>query len=271
MPSKTVKTVAILLAVLTVALINFAYSNSTSDVVGVLQSYKHTTGLSRNVSVSTLRSTLLASNLLDESFFNIRGEHDHVHFKQSDYRDVISNGHTISAVGCGWCSMSAMMAYLCPEKCESMTPADWLPIMSSDVKSMWSGGSMSWGAPRKWVDYINSLGTYGTYEIVDSYTSSTSCTDLIMPAVKQYAPSSDCVVLVSTANGVFTTGGHIICVLDTNDDGTAMHIADSASRSSNIARIQWSESAKFDWDMSVTSHKGTPYSFKCYWVVRRIS
>ena len=195
--------------------------------------------------------------------------HGHIAYKQSSYSNSISSGATISGEGCGWCSLTSAMAELNPDVCGSINPADWLSIMDSSVKSKWGSSGMSWSGPSAWVSRINALGTYGTYTCtqVDHGENTSAYIDL----VKTVAGDSNKVVIISSSNGLFTSGGHIICVVDYTDDGAGgyMHVCDSAGIAASNCGISWDEFSSFNLPASTTSYNGKDYHWKQAWIIER--
>lgn len=197
-------------------------------------------------------------------------DHGHIMFKQGNYHDVISNGKTISGSGCGWCSLSAMMSNLNTEKCGSMTPVDWLGIIPDDVKSLWNSGKMDWSAPEAWVNAINANGQYGTYSVVSKLegTSSSACMDLI----RQYAGQANTMILVSSSPGLFTSGGHILCIACKFEENGVkyFHTIDSSNRASNNLGQTWPYSNTVSMPLDSDNLNGKPYNLKCVWVIQKV-
>ena len=197
-------------------------------------------------------------------------DHGHVAFRQSQYSDMISGSTTISRGGCGWCSLSAMMTEL-DSNCKTKTPVDWLSEVSDTVKGNWSGGSMGWNAPKDWVDWLNSVGTYGTYELVASSTSTDTGT--VINKIEQYTQMNNTVCVVSCAPGLFTSGGHIIlipCVFE--EEGVKyFHVTDSSGVASSKLGVEWPGGCNVSYPLNATNLQGNNYSFKCVWVIRKVS
>lgn len=191
-------------------------------------------------------------------------------FKQGNYHDVISNGKTISGSGCGWCSLSAMMSNLNTEKCGSMTPVDWLGIIPDDVKSLWNSGKMDWSAPEAWVNAINANGQYGTYTVASKVESASSST--CMDLIRQYAGQANTMILVSSSTGLFTSGGHILCIACKFEDNGVkyFHTIDSSNIASSNLGQTWPYSNTVSMPLDSDNLNGKPYNLKCVWVIQKV-
>lgn len=204
-----------------------------------------------------------------------------IRYNQSSYSERI-NSSTSMGAGCGWCSLSHMMMNLNPDKCGKMEPIDWIPIMPDSVKNQWTG-QMEWSAPRAWVDALNKdlNGKYGKYKLVTSVTGLPVCdasTEKVIQAIKKYMKDDDTQVVLSTSTGLFTGGGHIILCNSIYDNGKYFSVTDSNSRASLAVGIPLKKKNHiyddkfnfFKFPTDKTSYKGSSYSFKCYWVIKRI-
>ncbi len=201
----------------------------------------------------------------------VSGTHEHVAYKQTDFIKDVNSDTSIAGAGCGWCSLTSAMAELNPAMCGGITPVDWTETEMSIVgESYWGQGGMSWSGPSAWIDTINKIGIYGKYSIETAGgTDSASCVKAIM----QYVGDKDTVVIISASKGLFTNGGHIMCVTDLV--GNSFHIADSSTRAANNLEMDWQDMASYEFPgidengNIVTSINGMPYNFKCYWVIHR--
>lgn len=199
----------------------------------------------------------------------VSGTHEHIAYKQSEFIHDISGNASIAGAGCGWCSLTSAMAELNPAMCGGITPVDWLSTpMSSVGEAYWGSGGMYWSGPEAWIDTINEIGIYGTYSVMDK-GEGVSSKDVV-EAIMKYAGAVDKVVVVSASAGLFTNGGHIMCVTDT--EGDFFHIADSSTRAADYLNIPWSDMCNYNVPGYVngelaTSVNGYTYNFKCYWVI----
>lgn len=198
----------------------------------------------------------------------VYGSHEHIAYNQYEFQRDLSLSATLAGAGCGWCSLTSAMAELNPTMCGGISPADWLDTeMKAVGESYWGSDGMSWSGPGRWIKTINEIGLYGTYEIIDYKTGCPS--DDVIEAIRNYAADEDKVVLVSAAPGLFTSGGHIMCVTDLTTDSKNFHIADSSPRAANNLHLLWEEMYSYDFPIDsdgVGEHK---YNFKCYWVIQR--
>lgn len=198
------------------------------------------------------------------------GTHEHVAYKQSEFIHDINGDTSIAGAGCGWCSLTAAMAELNPAMCGGITPVDWLGTPMNKVgQAYWGQGGMAWSGPEAWISTINDIGIYGTYFIIDSGAVSSSS---VVEAIMKYAGDPSNVVVVSASKGLFTNGGHIMCVTDL--DGDYFHISDSSTRSSNYLNVSWDKMSMYNFPglhdgKIVTGVNGYNYNFKCYWVIHR--
>lgn len=199
------------------------------------------------------------------------GTHEHVAYKQSEFIHDINGDTSIAGAGCGWCSLTSAMAELNPAMCGGITPVDWLDTPMSKVGShYWGSGGMSWAGPAAWINTINDIGIYGTYKVIASGEGISS--KEVVKAIMEYADDPTNVVVVSASSGLFTTGGHIMCVTDL--DGDYFHIADSSGLAASYLGLDWADMRQYNFpgikDGSyVTSLDGYSYNFKCYWVIHR--
>lgn len=204
-----------------------------------------------------------------------------IRYNQSSYSERINSSTPLTS-GCGWCSLSHMMMNLNPDKCGKMEPIDWIPIMPDSVKNQW-GGSMGWSAPQAWVDALNKdlKGKYGKYKLVTSVTGLPVCdasTKKVIQAIKKYMKDDDTQVVLSTSTGLFTGDGHIILCNSIYDNGKYFSVTDSNSRASKTVGIPLKTKDHiyddkfnfFKFPTNKTSYRGSSYSFKCYWVIKRI-
>ena len=201
----------------------------------------------------------------------VSGTHEHVAYKQSEFIHDINGDASISGAGCGWCSLTSAMAELNPSMCGGITPVDWLSTPMNEVgSSYWGSNGMAWSGPKAWINTINGIGIYGKYSVIAKGEGVSSAT--VVEAIMKYAGDKDNVVIVSASPGLFTTGGHIMCVTDI--DGDYFHIADSSTLASGYLGIQWDDMCNYNFpgisDGSyVLETEGYKYNFKCYWVIHR--
>lgn len=199
------------------------------------------------------------------------GSHEHVAYKQSEFIHDINGDTSIAGAGCGWCSLTSAMAELNPAMCGGITPVDWLDTPMNKVgSSYWGQGGMSWSGPEAWITTINDIGIYGSYSVIDKGEGVTSKS--VVEAIMKYAGETDNVVIISASSGLFTDGGHIMCVTDL--DGDYFHIADSSGHAANVLGEDWGSMCQYKFPgisngSYVTSVSGNNYNFKCYWVIHR--
>lgn len=200
------------------------------------------------------------------------GSHEHVAYRQSEFIEKISPSASLAGAGCGWCSLTSAAAELCPAMCGGITPSDWLKTSMSNVgESYWGSNGMSWAGPEAWIREINNIGIYGKYSVITK-GEGVSCVDVVQ-AIMSYAGDSDKVVVISASAGLFTNGGHIMCVTDI--EGNNFHIADSSSLAAGKLGIDWEDMCNYNFPgiddngSYVTSLNNNPYNFKCYWVISR--
>lgn len=271
--SKVVTATAVTLLTTTLLIMGLSYGNK--DRQDLAEQAKSVNNYVPKQTMESVVTQIENANQLDpdanQSTFNpVVGGHNHVHWRQKNYSNKIYIS-TISGGGCGWCSLVGAMAYLNPDKCANLSPVDWLSIQSSSVKHNWAGSGMGWGAPKQWIDHVNSLGTYGKYKLLAESTGSSNNTSNILKVIEKYAKDPDKAVILSCSSGLFTSAGHIICCTDLSDDGKSFHISDSSGRASGYLGITWDDSAKYDFPLNKTSLCGRSYYFKCYWVIQRLS
>ena len=213
------------------------------------------------------------TNIAAQSSY-VQGTHEHVAYKQTDFIKNINSSTTLAGAGCGWCSLTAAMAELNPVMCGGITPVDWISTEMKVVgEAYWTGDDgMYHGGPSKWIDTINNIGTYGTYEVIENQSaSSTRC----LQAIAEYAGDTDKVVLLSAAPGLFTSGGHIMVATDLSDDGRSFHLSDSSTYASSRLKQDWEIMSSFDFPLFddngdyVTGINNYSYAFKAYWVIQR--
>lgn len=199
------------------------------------------------------------------------GTHEHVAYKQSEFIHDINGNTSIADAGCGWCSLTAAMAELNPAMCGGITPVDWLSTpMNSVGESYWGSGGMSWAGPEAWINTINDIEIYGTYSVIAKGEGVSSKS--VVEAIMMYADDPTNVVVVSASNGLFTNGGHIMCVTDL--DGDYFHLSDSSGRAADYLSTSWSAMCNYNFpgiinEEYVTQVNGYNYNFKCYWVIHR--
>lgn len=196
-------------------------------------------------------------------------DHNHYYYKQTNYSNVLSGRSTISSSGCGWVSMTVAMAELNSSKFGGYNPASWVTIMPTNVKNLWSGG-MNWTAPSEWVKYVNTHNLGGQYTCRQVGTS-------FEQAIKDNAGSSNKVVLVSCNPGLFTGGGHIICVTDLIEENgkTYMHISDSSGVAARHLGINYDDAKSYSFPLHdgssyVKSLNGYNYAFKQAWIIEKV-
>ena len=271
MSSKLVKAVAGSLLVFIIAFTGLTYNSNDYDSSAIVSNYKKTLAPSRTNTVQTLSEAISnsESQVASTPPPNSGIGHNHVYWNQNDYSDIISSTTSIADGGCGWCSLTSMMAYFCPNECASRKPPDWFDEMGSSVRAYWSGGSMDWGAPQAWISQINTLGKYGQYTMLESVTGRSDQSVAILKMIKKYAGDPNTVVVLSTSTGLFTGGGHIIIAVDLTDDGEYFHLCNSSGRAAANMGITWDESNQYDYPFNVTSLNGHPYFMKCAWVIQR--
>lgn len=216
------------------------------------------------------------TNVSSDTTSDFSGTASDIRYLQSNFPQTIVGGTTIAGGGCGWCSLTHMMTNLNPEKCGNMTPSDWLPIMPDSVKTNWSSGGMGWGAPQAWVDAINTVGTYGQYELISKNTQSEGNTEQVLEAAKTYMHEKDTMMVLSTNTGLFTGGGHIILLTSVASDNSYFTITDSSNKAYNYLLsggepVTSDTMNSFHFPMNETSLYGYDYNIKCYWVIKRIS
>lgn len=277
MSSKLVKAIAGSLLVFIIAFTGLTYNSNDYDSSAIVSNYKKTLAPSRTNTVQTLSEAISNSESKVDSTpdMNSASGHNHVHWKQGNYGNAIYSTSvkttTIAGGGCGWCSLTCLMAYLCPTECAAKEPPEWLDIMGDDVRRYWSGGSMSWDAPQVWIDKINSLGNYGQYEMIESFEGSANRTPDILKIIKKYAGDPNTAVVLSTSTGLFTNHGHIILAVDITEDGEHFHICNSSGVAADKMGISWDASNTYDYSFNETSINGYSYYMKCAWVIRRKS
>lgn len=200
------------------------------------------------------------------------GTHEHVAYKQSDFMERISSGASLAGAGCGWCSLTSAAAELCPTMCGGITPVDWLNTPMGDVgESYWGSNGMSWAGPEAWISKMNEIGIYGNYSVY-AKGEGVPCVDVVK-AIMIYAGDADKVVVISASEGLFTSGGHIMCVTDL--EGNYFHIADSSTSAGSKLDVAWEDMCNYNFPgidedgAYVTGLNGYPYAFKCYWVIKR--
>lgn len=291
----------IITGVLVVMMMMFValFHMSTDDDEDILSSFYHTTNsYSFGYTTAEVSTYTIASNVEPEAdpdadattgtsgsssstSPSMPGIGNHTHIAWNQYRLDSSKSMrlgttTLGGGGCGWCSLSAAMAYLCPSVCANRSPVDWLQDSVLDsVECNWVGGvGMLHSAPEAWFNVINSLPgqPYGEYTCVNTGASTTSaCLDIVL----QNAGDTNKCVLISSGNGgdtLFTGGGHMIMVLDlVQENGiTCMHIADSSTKAkSNLGKATWEEMVNFGFPTNVTELNGKPYAWKAAWVITR--
>lgn len=230
-----------------------------------------------NKNTTTPSNTKTVVSTKDESDDDLTGDIFKVRWNQNNYKDTIAGSGTISGGGCGWCSLVHMMAILNPEKCAKMKPNDWLPVMSSSVKNNWAGGRMGWGAPKAWVDYINSIKKYGKYKLVKEIAGSVSdeSSKNILKTIQKYKDKKNTVAVLSTSgsgnDGMFTHGGHIILLTSITDD--YFTITDSSPVSMGFFGKSSSNTKEwFAWNKHKfpigAGQKGKDGKFHHYWIKR---
>ena len=202
------------------------------------------------------------------------GTHEHITYKQTDFIHDINGDTSIAGAGCGWCALTMAMAELNPTMCGGISPSDWLTTPMVNVgEKYWTGDDGMWyGGVPTWIEHINATEIYGTYAILEDGGLSSKAT---VAKIMEYAGDTDKVVLLSTSEGLFTNGGHIIVATDLSDDGKSFHVADSSTVAAKRLGLDWEDMNNFDFpgindDGSyVTSINGFAYNFKHYWVIQR--
>lgn len=216
------------------------------------------------------------TNVSSDTTSDFSGTASDIRYLQSNFLETITGGTTIAGGGCGWCSLTHMMTNLNPEKCGNMTPADWIPIMPDSVKNNWSSGGMGWDAPQAWVDALNTIGTYGQYELIHKNTQSSDNTAQILEEAKTYMHEKNTMMVLSTSSGLFTDGGHIILLNSVASDNSYFTVTDSSNKAYNYL-LAGGESVtsdtmnSFHFPMTKTSLYGHSYNIKCCWVIKRVS
>ena len=174
-------------------------------------------------------------------------DHKHIQYKQGDepWRNlkIGSSTGTISNNGCGFCSFVCGMAELNPEKCGGLTPIDWYNMPKNDGSNLnWSDGFSGnlYQSASTWVSYVNGKSIYGKYEFSQRTFGSnvgTHAEDCFKAIELMMKGRHDTIAILSTAGtgiggkpGLFTNGGHMVCVTDIIEDGDKiyMHVSDSS-------------------------------------------
>ena len=211
-------------------------------------------------------------------------EHGHIAYRQTNYKSEFdriclrSDGtwKTISSSGCGWVSLTTALAELNPDACSSLSPRNWLSIISQSTKNEWSGNGMSSNGAFAFINEVNDLGTYGRYQIVSGPGNTTD----ILNFITEHANNEDEVILVSSGidddgtECLFTSGGHIILATDLDESGSYFHISDSSGRAASKLGVEWDimSSYNFPLDSVYITNNGTKYyyEFKASWLIKRV-
>lgn len=210
-------------------------------------------------------------------------DHNHIAWLQFNYKDAakdrIVGKKTIGSSGCGWCSLSAAMAYLNPTDCSNMDPRSWIPILADKIGTHWRGNGMGSGGPEAWVREVNALGGYGEYQVVETNKAYSVNTKYYIDVLEKYLDEDNTVVVLSCSPTLFTSEGHIIVALDLvrEGDNVYVHIADSSNTAVKhlFTRNDWPKMSSFNFpikegDQYITSYGGYSYSWKACWVIRRV-
>lgn len=217
------------------------------------------------------------------------GNHNHVAWRQKNFKDKIGPHSNIADHGCGFCSLTSMMAELNPQTCASMSPSDWLSVLKNNggtAPSKWGykdkngvqHGGMTYAAIEAWVADMNSLNKYGKYKVVEYNSSSSDISAAALSAIKDYAVKPEFVVVLSTGTGtkdcVFTNDGHIILAVDAFEENGEwyFHVDDSSARAAGRVKQNWEDMKNYNWKLDADAdYNGYKYRIKGYWVIMRES
>lgn len=219
------------------------------------------------------------------------GNHSHVAWRQKDFKDKIGPHSNIADHGCGFCSLTSMMAELNPQMCEAMSPSDWLSVLKNNggtAPSKWGykdkdgvqHGGMTYAAIEAWVTDMNDLNKYGKYKVVEYNSSSSKDMSVAaLSAIKDYAVKPEFVVVLSTGidgynDCVFTTGGHIVLATDAFEENGEwfFHVDDSSAIAAGRVKQNWDDMKNYNWKLDANAdYNGYKYRIKGYWVIMRES
>lgn len=217
--------------------------------------------------------------------------HNHYAIKQGNYANVPLGIDNVSNNGCGLCSLIAATAELSGVTFE---PQDFINTFPSTVATGWQNGTsnnfyMS-GVSAFATEATASSAVPGTYSASVKVSGNGSYSDELtkscIDAIIANCGDENKVAIISTSgngdwetsDGLFTGGGHIICVTDiiTESDGTiSMHLSDSSGVSAKLLGKEWREmanvnipikSADGDYITTATVSYGGTIQQRHYWI-----
>lgn len=205
--------------------------------------------------------------------------HQHVFYKQSNYNTTITSGATISGQGCGVCTFASMMT----EAGYKHEPSEWLDIMDNSgqgIRGYWSGGSMSWQFPADIPDKLNSTGQFGAWRFCGASGENNVDHAISREEFKRFLNehlSHGCYIMASTRTGLFTSGGHIILIVDYADsNGEYFHVCNSSGVAANNLGISWEQSNKLSYPIDSETNIGNgklgnndTYQVKALWAIHK--
>lgn len=208
--------------------------------------------------------------------------HGHVAFRQtaSEWSNITLGPTTVGKGGCGLCSSVAALAYFG----YTLNPQEMINFLNTQspgyCNTHWKDGCMQWSHPKAFVDLLNNYEQYGQYELVAStskypYVSNATFTDFISDYL-----ADDTIIMISASEGLFTTSGHIMTIVDYSDDTkTAVHIMDSSGVAASYLGITWEDALNVSWPVNdrtsslngyITTNEDS-YHIKAMWAIRRVS
>ena len=173
--------------------------------------------------------------------------HNHYAIRQGNYSNVQLGkpSGTVSNNGCGLCSLIAATAELADV---TYTPENFKSSFPNTINVGWDNGNSNGfymaGVTQFAADATASSHIPGTYTVTETFSgtpNSDSTTQEILGMIMEHCGDENKIAIISTcgdnsgnyknSNGLFTGGGHIICVTDlvVDEDGyTYMHLSDSS-------------------------------------------
>lgn len=197
--------------------------------------------------------------------------HQHVSFKQTDamWGGKRLGTTTIGKGGCGLCSFAAMMA----EAGYRKTPDAWLDEFGDNIHMHWGGGQMQWSFPPSIVNMLNSSGKYGTWSMCGSNAKGSTLTNEEFASfLREHLGHGD-YIMASSSNGLFTSGGHIILIVDLANSSDYFHVCDSSGRAAKNLGISYEQALKYSFPVNSNgvlsgSYRGNnvdAYHIKALW------
>lgn len=225
--------------------------------------------------------------------------HGHTAFRQSNaawgsvplgYANDSKGKGSISNNGCGLCSHAAMLS----EFGYKTDPASLINLLESWDPGvgdrMWTRG-MQWSFPSYLVSVVNAHPDEFGFKlelVLNTNGAAISSDNLVTLLKENLYGKDDQVVTASTSTGIFTSGGHIICIPCMPDENS-FHVVDSSGVACGNNSMSWEEIQDYNWPLNSADtmvgyavqggatvkaplqlNNDGGYQIKCVWVFKKL-